>query len=181
MTDYIDTNERFTVGVIVANYPGVLNRISGLFSKRSYNIDSLAVGETEDPRYSRITIVTKGDERIKQQIIKQLRKLHDVKKATILSPENSIMVEHLLIKIDIREVSNAYISETINHYGGKIMDFSNNFITVEITGNPNKISEFISKISNDSIIELCRSGAIALTHGDRNENVLDIKTIDEID
>jgi len=110
MTDYIDTNERFTVGVIVANYPGVLNRISGLFSKRSYNIDSLAVGETEDPRYSRITIVTKGDERIKQQIIKQLRKLHDVKQATILSPENSIMVEHLLIKIDIREVSNAYIS-----------------------------------------------------------------------
>ena len=111
-------NKRFTVGLIVSNHNGVLNRIASLYGKRYYNIDSLAVGETEDPRFCRMTIVSTGDEYVQSQTLKQLGKLHDVKSAVLLDESESISVEHLLIKMKSNCRGNAELTSLINNYGG---------------------------------------------------------------
>jgi len=168
--------EKFTVGLIVSNHFGVLNRISGLYSKRGYNIDSLAVGVTEDKRYSRLTIVSTGDEYMKDQVIKQLQKLHDVKMVTLFNNETTVSVEHMLIKLKTDNGNKAKISEFINAYGGKVMDFGDHYITAEITGNSEKVDKFIADISGLGILELCRSGAISMIHG--VDNMLSIKNLE---
>lgn len=166
-------NERFTVGLIVTNRHGVLNRIAGMYGKRGYNIDSLAVGETEDPRISRMTIVSTGDQYIRTQVVRQLNKLYDVKLAVLLEDGDSIAVEHLLIKIKTNGGGNGAITELLNDYGGKIMEFGDHFIVADLTGKPEKIQEFIEKCVPMGIIELCRSGALALSTG--KTNILSIK------
>ena len=93
--------ERFAVGLIVSNRFGVLNRIAGLYAKRCYNIDSLSVGETEDPEYSRMTIVSTGDEYMKDQVVRQLEKLIDVKAVALLEPENTVFAQHMFIKMHL--------------------------------------------------------------------------------
>ena len=167
---------RFTVGVIVLNHFGVLNRIAGLYAKRGYNIDSLAVGETENTAYSRITISSTGDDYMKNQVVRQLEKLHDVKMVVLLDKENSVSIEHMLIKLDINGSGQAFISDMINEYGGRVMDFSGDFITAEITGSTDKIDRFIDEAKNIGILEICRSGVISMAHG--SENVLSVKNLD---
>ena len=157
--------ENFTVGVIVSNHFGVLNRVAGLYAKRGYNIDSLAVGETENPRYSRMTIVSTGDDYMKEQVVAQLRKLHDVKLVVLFDKENTVSVEHMLIKLKVNGSGTAEISALINMYGGKVMDFGENFITAEITGDSGKIEEFTEKARVHGILEICRSGRISIIHG----------------
>lgn len=157
--------ERFTVGLIVANHHGVLNRIAGLYGKRGYNIDSLAVGETEDARFSRMTIVSTGDECIRTQVVRQLNKLYDVKLAVLLDEADSILVEHLMIKLKTNGEGNAPIVSLVNDYGGKVMDIGDHFIMADLTGSPRKIQEFIEKCVPLGILELCRSGALALSTG----------------
>jgi acetolactate synthase-1/3 small subunit len=166
-------NERFTVGLIVTNRHGVLNRIAGLYGKRGYNIDSLAVGETEDPNISRMTIVSTGDRYISTQVVRQLNKLYDVKLAVLLEEGDSVSVEHLLIKIKTNGDGNVAITSLLNDYGGKILEFGNHFIVADLTGEPKKIQEFIKKCVPLGIIELCRSGALALSTG--TSNILSIK------
>ncbi|NMA38162.1 MAG: acetolactate synthase small subunit [Papillibacter sp.] len=165
-------NERFTVGLIVSNHFGVLNRISGLYGKRGFNIDSLTVGVTEDPNLSRMTIVSTGDEYIRSQVVKQLNKLHDVKIAVLLEEEASISVEHLLIKLKAGEKDNTEIVALLNSYGGKVLDVGSNFITADLTGSTDKIDEFVEKCVPLGILELCRSGSLALSKG--TEKVLNI-------
>lgn len=167
--------QKFIIGLIVTNHFGVLNRVAALFSKRCYNIDSLAVGVTEDPKYSRMTIVSKGDEYMKQQVIRQLQKLHDVIKVEVLDYDNSVTVEHMLIKFTAQSDSNAKISELINSYGGKTMDFGLDFITAEITGSEEKIDAFIAETSAFGILEVCRSGLIGVTHG--TQSILSTQTL----
>lgn len=157
-------SEKFTVGLVVANHFGVLNRVAGLYSKRGYNIDSLAVGETENPEYSRMTIVSTGDAYMKDQVVKQLRKLHDVKMVTLFTNSSMIGVEHMLVKLTASE-NKAGISELINSYGGKVMDFGEDFITAEITGSSEKIDRFINESRSLGILETCRSGLISVSHG----------------
>jgi len=169
-------SEKFTVGIIVSNHFGVLNRVAGLYAKRGYNIDSLAVGETENPVYSRMTIVSTGDEYMKNQVIRQLEKLHDVKMVVPLEKGNSVSIEHMLIKLKVNGTSQARISEIINDYGGKVMDFSGDFITAEVTGSSQKIEGFIDEVRNIGILEVCRSGLISMVHG--IENVLNIGNLD---
>ncbi len=169
-------NEKFTVSVIVSNHFGVLNRVSGLYSKRNYNIDSLAVGVTEDPSYSRITIVSTGDDYMKEQVVKQLEKLHDVKKVVLLDKDNSIGLEHMLIKLRVNGDFKSQISGLVVEYGGNILDFSNEFVTAEITGSSEKIDRFIEKARQFGILEVCRSGLIAMIHG--TENIMSVKDID---
>lgn len=169
-------NEKFTVGVIVSNHFGVLNRISGLYSKRNYNIDSLAVGETENPAYSRITIVSTGDEYMKDQVVRQLEKLVDVIKVVLLDKENSIGVEHMLIKLKIDGNVKAQISELVVNFGGNVLDFSNEFITAEVTGGSEKIDRFINEARPFGILEVCRSGLIAMIHG--TENIMSVADLD---
>lgn len=169
-------SEKFTVSVIVSNHFGVLNRVSGLYSKRNYNIDSLAVGETEDPAYSRITIVSTGDEYMKEQVVRQLEKLHDVKKVVLLEKENSIGVEHMLIKLKINESMKFKISQLVVGYGGNILDFSDEFATAEITGSSEKIDKFIEEVRQYGILEVCRSGLIAMIQG--TDNIMSVGDLD---
>ncbi len=165
-------SNRFTVGLIVKNRFGVLNRIAGLYGKRGYNIDSLSVGETENPEISRMTIVSTGDEYTRIQVVRQLNKLYDVILAVLLEEEESICVEHLLIKIRINGEGNTTITALINNYGGKVMDLGARYLVADLTGTPRKIQEFIEKCVPFGILELCRSGALALSTG--IDNILNI-------
>ena len=158
-------SEKFIVGIIVSNHFGVLNRVAGLYAKRGYNIDSLAVGETENPAYSRMTIVSTGDEYMKNQVLKQLEKLRDVKMVTLLSNESSVSIEHMLIKLKLENEDKATISDLINDYGGNVMDFGADFITAEISGNSDKIERFIDAVREIGILEVCRSGLISMNQG----------------
>jgi len=158
-------NEKFTVGIIVSNHFGVLNRVAGLYAKRGYNIDSLAVGETENPEFSRMTIVSTGDEYMKTQVLKQLEKLHDVKMVTLLEKNSSVSIEHMLIKLNLKNEGKAAISDIINDYGGNVMDFGDDFITAEISGSSEKIERFIEAAREIGILEVCRSGLISVTQG----------------
>jgi len=162
--------EKFTVGIIVSNHFGVLNRVAGLYAKRGYNIDSLAVGETEDPAFSRMTIVSTGDEYMKNQVLKQLEKLHDVKMVVLLEKEKSVSSEHMLIKLKVGKEGKAAISDLINDFGGNVMDFGEDFITAEISGSSEKIERFIEASKVTGILEVCRSGLISMSQG--SETVL---------
>jgi len=161
-------SEKFIVGIIVSNHFGVLNRVAGLYAKRGYNIDSLAVGETENPAYSRMTIVSTGDEYMKTQVLRRLEKLHDVKMAVLLDKDASVSVEHMLIKLELADESKAAISDLINDYGGNVMDFGADFITAEISGSSEKIERFIDAAREIGILEVCRSGLISIVQGTDN-------------
>ena len=161
-------SKKFTVGIIVSNHFGVLNRVAGLYAKRGYNIDSLAVGETENPAFSRMTIVSTGDEYMKTQVLKQLRKLHDVKLVLLLEQNNSVSVEHMLIKLKLGNEGKAAISDLINDYAGNVMDFGEDFITAEISGSSEKIERFIEAARGIGILEVCRSGLISMVQGTDN-------------
>ena len=165
--------EKFSVGIIVSNHFGVLNRVAGLYAKRGYNIDSLAVGETEDPAYSRMTIVSTGDEYMRSQVLKQLEKLHDVKMVALLENNTSVAIEHMLIKLKLGDEGKAAISDLINDYGGNVMDFGADFITAEISGSSGKIERFIDAAREIGIHEVCRSGLISMIQG--TEGVLKVE------
>ena len=174
-------SEKFIVGIIVSNHFGVLNRVAGLYAKRGYNIDSLAVGETENPAYSRMTIVSTGDEYMKTQVLRQLEKLRDVKTVTLLSDSGSVSIEHMLIKLRLTEnclvtghgKGKAAISDLINDYGGNVMDFGADFITAEISGSSEKIERFIEAAREIGILEVCRSGLISMVQGTDNIAAVD--------
>ena len=168
-------SDKFTVGIIVSNHFGVLNRVAGLYAKRGYNIDSLAVGETDDPAYSRMTIVSTGDEYIKNQVLRQLEKLHDVKTVVLLDKNSSVSIEHMLIKLKLGDEGKAAISDLINDYGGNVMDFGGDFITAEISGSSEKIERFIDAAREIGILEVCRSGLISMIQG--TENVFSTENI----
>ena len=157
--------EKFTIGAIVDNHFGVLNRVAGLFAKRGYNINSLAVGETDDPKLSRMTIVVSGDDYVKEQMFKQLNKLYDVRKVILLENDSSVLREHMLIKLKVQDGNNDKITDMINKYGGKMIDFSTDSITVEITGDVKNNDGFINEARPYGILEVCRAGAVALARG----------------
>jgi len=161
-------NDKFIVGLIVSNHFGVLNRVAGLYAKRGYNIDSLAVGETEDPAFSRMTIVSTGDDYMKTQVLRQLEKLHDVKMVVLLEKSRAVSIEHMLIKLRLADEGKAAISDLINDYGGNVMDFGADFITSEISGSSEKIERFIEAVRDIGILEVCRSGLISMNQGADN-------------
>ena len=180
---YENMSKKFIVGIIVSNHFGVLNRVAGLYAKRGYNIDSLAVGETENPAYSRMTIVSTGDEYMRDQVLRQLEKLHDVKMVMLLESDNAVSIEHMLIKLKIggdcqnagRVLGKAAISELINEYGGNVMDFGDEFITAEISGSSEKIERFIEAVRDIGILEICRSGLISMIQG--TDNVFNVEVV----
>lgn len=163
---------RFAVGLIVNNRFGVLNRIAGLYAKRCYNIDSLSVGTTEDPDYSRMTIVSTGDAYMKEQVVRQLEKLIDVKSIMLLEPENAIFAQHMFIKMHLtgteRGSSKHQVLALINEYGGRVADFGEEHLTAEITGDLDTVESFIDKVRGFGILELSRSGDIAIGMGFEN-------------
>lgn len=159
--------KKHVLSVLVENHSGVLSRISGLFSRRGYNIDSLSVGETEDPKVSRMTIVTASDENTLEQIKKQLNKLVDVIKVLELKEESSIYRELAMIKIRASKASRAEIIEIANIFRAHIVDVSNDSLIIEATGDQGKISALASMVEPYGIKEIIRTGLTALQRGEK--------------
>ncbi len=150
------------VSVLVENHFGVLARVSGLFSARGFNIDSLAVGETEDASTSRMTIVVRGDERVLDQIMKQLNKLVDVIRVTDLTKDEKIERELLLIKVTSTAVNRNEIMQIVNTFRGKVVDVSPRSMVVEVTGSKSKVDAMLELLRPFQIKEVVRTGTIAL-------------------
>ena len=164
------SNSKHIISAYVENQPGVLAHVSGLFSSRGFNIQSLAVGETDDPRYSRMTIVVKvekGDESILEQIRKQLEKLINVIKVQDFSSMDVDYVERdlMLIKVNSPASGRAEIFELVNIFRGKVVDVGQKSIIIELSGPEEKIEAMIALLKPFGIKEMVRTGRIALVRG----------------
>ena len=154
--------KRFVIAALVENKYGVLTRVSGLFMRRGFNIDSLTVGETDDPAYSRITITLCGDDYIREQFINQLKKLYNVKNVKYLEEKKSVERELMLVKVKNSPENRSEVMAAADIYRAKIIDYNPKTLCVEVTGEPSKINAFIDVVKPLGIIELCRTGVVAL-------------------
>ena len=153
------------ISVLVENHAGVLLRVSGLFSRRGFNIDSLAVGVTENPDISRITIVVDGDDYIVDQVTKQLNKLIDVIKVKNLAPQDAVSRELVLLKVKCDAKTRLEIVEIVNIFRAKIVDISKESLTIEITGSGDKVNALQDMLTQYGIMEMARTGVICLERG----------------
>ena len=156
---------RSVIAVYVENKYGVLTRVAGLFMRKGFNIDSLTVGETEDPSYSRMTITLNGDDYAREQLINQLKKLHNVKEVKLLEKEQNVERELLLVKVPNHPETRSEIMAAADVYRGKIIDYSVDAMVIEVTGEPLKIQAFIDVVKPIGIIEMCRTGVVSLERG----------------
>ncbi|MBP5263892.1 MAG: acetolactate synthase small subunit [Lachnospiraceae bacterium] len=154
--------------LLTNNTSGVLSRITGLFSRRGYNIESITAGVTADPKYSRITIVTSGDDEILEQIEKQLEKLVDVKDIKELKPAESVYRELVLIKIRVNTEQRQNVLSVANIFRANVIDVSADSLIVELTGNQSKIEAFINLLEGYEILEIARTGIAGLSRGTKN-------------
>jgi acetolactate synthase I/III small subunit len=159
---------RHTLSVLVENKPGILARVAALFSRRGFNIDSLAVGTTEHPEISRMTIVVNVEERPLEQVTKQLNKLINVIKIVELDPAASVQRELLLVKVRADQDSRAEILATVQLFRAKIVDVSVDAVTVEATGDREKIEALLRVLEPFGIKELVQSGLVAIGRGSRS-------------
>lgn len=166
--------EKVVFSILVENSAGVLSRIAGLFSRRGYNIDSLTVGVTADPRYSRATVVARGDEIILDQIEKQLNKLEDVVDIKKLEPDTSVCRELLLLKVLCNEQNRQNIISIADIFRAKIVDVSIESLVIELVGSQTKTEAFLRMLKGVEIIELARTGITGLSRG-----TFDVKMYDE--
>lgn len=157
--------EKHCLSLLVENNFGVLSRISGLFARRGYNIDSLTVGITEDARFSRITMTVTGDEKTMEQVKKQLNKLINVIKVTDLTAGDAIRRELLMIKVKANDTTRSKIVEIANLFRANVVDVARESLIVEITGSREKTDAFTRMIKPYGILELVRSGESGLTRG----------------
>lgn len=158
---------KHTISVLVENKPGVLARVSGLFARRGFNIHSLAVGTTESPDISRMTIVVDLPERPLEHVTKQLYKLINVLKVVELEAGSSVERELMLVKIKAPASTRAQIIELVEVFRAKIVDVSSDVMTVEVTGAPDKLHAFDDLVRPYGIVELAKTGRIALARGSR--------------
>ncbi len=158
--------DTFVISAIVSNEAGTLTRVSGLFSRRGFNISSLSVGETEDPHISRITLTSSGDANMREQIIKQLNKLHDVKVVELMDTSKTVLRELLLVKVQADAKRRSEIYEAASVFRAKVVDLSPSSLTIEITGESSKLDAFIEYIHPFGITELSRTGLTAMGRGD---------------
>lgn len=156
-----------TLSVLVENKPGVLSRISGLFSRRGFNIDSLAVGPTEHSDVSRVTIATDVEDTVLEQLTKQLNKLVEVLKIVELDPD-SIRRELVLVKVQADESNRGQVLEIIQLFKATSVDVSSDTITIEATGNPEKLISLLEMLEPYGVRELVQSGLVALGRGSRS-------------
>lgn len=159
---------RHLISVIVQNKFGVLARIAGLFSSRGFNIDSLAVGETENPELSRVTLVTRGDEAVVEQIRKQLNRLIDVLKVHEFAGEDYVERDLLLLKVSAGAAKRGEIMQIVDVFRGKVVDVGAKHMVVELSGPESKINAIIDLMRPYGIKEMVRSGRIALMRGVKN-------------
>ncbi len=168
-----ETSHKKVFQLLVDNTSGVLSRISGLFSRRGYNIESITAGVTADPKYTRITIVASGDDDILDQIEKQVRKLVDVREIHELPPEQSVYRELAMIKVRVDDVKRENIIAITNIFRGNIVDVAPDSLIIEITGNQGKIDAFLRLLSGYEILELARTGIAGLSRGTEDVVYLD--------
>ncbi len=162
-----DRKNSYTLALLVNNKSGVLMRVVALFSRRGYNIDSLSVGETEDPKTSRITIVVTGDRQIVEQIIRQVEKLVDVKKAYEMAPNRSLQRELVLVKLRADAETRSQLTDIAEIFKAKIIDVTPMTMTMQLTGSLDKLESFLSLAEPYGIVELVRTGITALERGSR--------------
>ncbi|MBQ7017073.1 MAG: acetolactate synthase small subunit [Firmicutes bacterium] len=157
--------KRFVIAVYVENKYGVLTRVTSMFMRRGFNIDSLTVGETDDPAFSRITITLRADENSRDQLMNQLYKLQNVKKVKVLESGSSVERELMIIKVSNSPEKRAEIMAASEIFRAKIIDYTTDTICVEVTGEPTKINAFIDIMKPLGIEEICRTGVVALERG----------------
>jgi len=155
-----------TLAVLVENHPGVLTRVAGLFARRAYNIESLSVCQTENPAISRMTIVVAGDDQVIEQVSKQLHKLVVVHKVTDLTGQAIVDRELALIRVRVNAETRLEVLQTVDVFRGRVVDMGRTNITVELTGDGEKIDAFVRTIRNYGLLELVRTGKIAITRSD---------------
>lgn len=166
-------NMQRVFSLLVDNNPGVLSRVSGLFSRRGYSIDSITAGVTADPRFTRITIVASGDELILSQIEKQVRKLEDVIEIKVLQPEDSVYRELIMVKVRANKTERTEIISVADIFRAKIVDVEKDSLMVELTGNGSKVDAFLELLEGYEILELARTGITGLQRGIKDVTVID--------
>ena len=158
---------KHNIAVIVENKSGVLTRIAGLFSRRSFNIDSLSVGTTDNPEYSRMTITVQGDRDVLEQVIKQLSKLINVIRVTELDPSESLERELAVIKVSVDRENRSEIMQIVNIFRARIIDVSQRSMIIEVTGDEEKVDAIIQLLRQFGIKELARTGKVSMIRGAR--------------
>jgi acetolactate synthase-1/3 small subunit len=158
---------KHALSVLVENKPGVLARVAGLFARRGFNIDSLVVAETEDPELSRMTITVDEQDQPVEQVTKQLHKLINVLKITDLDPSGSVERELLLIKVKAGAQTRAEIMQMVEIFGARIVDVTSEVLLIEMTGAREKVGAFIDLVRPFGIVELMRTGRVAMSRGRR--------------
>lgn len=159
---------RHTLAVLVENNPGVLARVAGLFRRRGFNIESLTVGETEDPAVSRMTIVVEGDERVPEQVTKQLRKLIEVLKVQDITKEEHVDRELVLLKVNAEPARRAEIIQIVEIFRAHIVDIGRKTLIVEVTGDKGKVRALVNALEPFGIRELVRTGKVAMLRGTKD-------------
>lgn len=162
--------QSYVIAAFVENKSGVLMRVTSMFNRRGFNIDTLTVGETESPEYSRITLTFSGDQDDLHQLVTQLQKLYNVKKVEVISAEVGIRRELLLIKVKNSSETRGDLRDAVDVFKAKIVDYSAEAMCLEVTGDSTKIDNFIDNMKPFGIIEMCRTGIVALERG--SESIL---------
>jgi acetolactate synthase I/III small subunit len=170
---------RHTLSVLVEDQPGVLARIAGLFSRRSFNIESLAVGPTEHAGVSRITIVVNVDDNPLEQVTKQLNKLINVIKIVELEPGQSVQREIMLVKVRADMETRSHVLETVQLFRAKVVDVSSDAVTIEATGNAEKLEALLRLLEPFGVRELVQSGMVALGRGSRSITDRSLRSLDK--
>ena len=158
---------KHNIAVIVENKSGVLTRIAGLFSRRSFNIDSLSVGATDNPEYSRMTITVQGDRDVLEQVIKQLSKLINVIRVSELDPSESLDRELAVIKVSVDRENRSEIMQIVTIFRARIIDVSQRSMIIEVTGDEEKVDAIIQLLRQFGIKELARTGKVSMLRGAR--------------
>ncbi len=163
--------KKHIISILLENEAGALSRVSGLFSARAYNIESLTVAPTDDASLSRMTLVTSGTEEIVEQIMKQLNKLVDVIKLVDFTDCSHIERELMLIKVQATGESRSEVKRLSDIFRGKIIDVTDTSYTIELTGKGDKLNAFLTSLSSITIFEVVRSGVIGICRGDKTLNI----------
>ena len=167
-----------TLSVLVENKPGVLARVAGLFSRRGFNIESLAVGPTENAQVSRITIVVSVEGAVLEQVTKQLNKLINVLKIVELEEKQAVRRELLLVKVRTDDTTRRSVLETVELFNAKVVDIGPDALTIEITGSQEKLQALIEMLSRYGIREMVQSGVVAVGRGPRSMTQSSVRSVD---
>ncbi len=160
------SENKVVFSVLTVNHPGVLLRVTGLFSRRGFNIDSIVACKTQTPEFSRWTLVVTGDEAVFTQLNRQLLKMEDVVTVEVLEPESCTCSELLLLKVDTGGKGRAAVLQTVQTYGGRVLDIGDTTVTLEMTGQPAQVDHFLARMEGFGIVEMARTGITALERGD---------------